>query len=347
MKKLLLSRWFLILLVAALALGSWQWEFLLPLSQHKPLRYAIVFSVLFLMALPLESSVIRRTFTRPLAPGLGIFINIGLLPLFAWGISLLLPEAMAKGLLVAAATPCTLASASVWTRRAGGNDSIATMVTVVSSLLCFIVTPMWLWLMTGQNVESKVLRPANMIFQLGLLVVLPIMLAQLLRLYGPLAVWTTRQRVGLATAAQFGILMMVLIGAIRTGEDLSKAPLTEAVNKVESTSPAPSAEDAPRIAARSFALDFALMVLAVMGTHISMFFVGLGVGKLIGLPREEYIAVAFSGSQKTLMVGLQVSIEIGASVLPMVVYHVGQLFVDTLFADWLRIRLHQPGGKAQ
>lgn len=312
MKQFFLSRWFLILLVATLALGSWQWEFLLPISRLKALRYAIVFSVLFLMALPLESSVIWRTFQRPLAPGLGILINIGLLPLFAWGLSLLLPDAMAKGLLVAAATPCTLASASVWTRRAGGNDSIATMVTVVSSLLCFVVTPMWLWLMLGKTSQSKELEPLNMTIQLGLLVVLPITIAQLLRRHVRLGAWTTRQKVSLNTAAQVGILMMVLLGAIRTGESLSAN------------------------ATRPLVLDFALMVLAVMGTHIAMFFVGLGVGKLIGLPREEYIAVAFSGSQKTLMVGLQVSIEIGASVLPMVVYHVGQLFVDTLFADWLR-----------
>ena len=72
MKHFLLSRWFLILLVAMLALGIWQWEFLLPFSRLKSLRFAIVASVLFLMALPLEASVIRRTFQRPLAPALGL-----------------------------------------------------------------------------------------------------------------------------------------------------------------------------------------------------------------------------------------------------------------------------------
>jgi sodium/bile acid cotransporter 7 len=43
--------------------------------------------------------------------------------------------------------------------------------------------------------------------------------------------------------------------------------------------------------------------------------------------------VAFAGSQKTLMVGLQVSMELGVSILPMVAYHVSQLIVDTLIAD--------------
>ena len=48
------------------------------------------------------------------------------------------------------------------------------------------------------------------------------------------------------------------------------------------------------------------------------------------------MAVAFAGSQKTLMVGMKVSLDANFSVLPMVTYHIGQLFIDTLLADWLR-----------
>jgi sodium/bile acid cotransporter 7 len=349
-KQFFLNRWFLFALVFLLAVGSWQWEFLLPLSEFKALRYAVVASVLFLMALPLEASVIRRTLMRPLAPALGIVINIGLLPLMAWGLSPLLQVDMAKGLLVAAATPCTLASASVWTRRAGGNDSTATLVTVVSSLLCFIVTPFWLSITLGKdfsataaNARVSALDPLYMTLQLALLVVLPMTVAQLLRLYAPLALWTSRHKVGLSTVAQFGILTMVLLGAIQTGAQLWKPKkVPPPGNGAAMSNPNPGGDARDPVSAdgpsRPLVLDFAIMVAAVMGTHLAMFFVGLFGGRLLGLPREEYLAVAFAGSQKTLMVGLQVSMEIGASVLPMVVYHVGQLFVDTLLADWLRAR---------
>ena len=59
---------------------------------------------------------------------------------------------------------------------------------------------------------------------------------------------------------------------------------------------------------------------------------------LLGMRREDRIAVGFAGSQKTLMVGLQLCIELQVEMLPMVAYHVGQLLVDTLIADRLRKR---------
>jgi sodium/bile acid cotransporter 7 len=55
------------------------------------------------------------------------------------------------------------------------------------------------------------------------------------------------------------------------------------------------------------------------------------------LPRKDQAAVAFAGSQKTLMIGLAIAVEFGGlAVLPMMAYHVGQLLVDTLLADRLR-----------
>ena len=66
------------------------------------------------------------------------------------GVAPLLRGDLAVGLLVAAAAPCTLASAAVWTRRAGGNDAVALMVTIGTNLTCFVVTPLWLLVTTGR-----------------------------------------------------------------------------------------------------------------------------------------------------------------------------------------------------
>ena len=54
------------------------------------------------------------------------------------------------------------------------------------------------------------------------------------------------------------------------------------------------------------------------------------------LNRADQISVGFAGSQKTLMVGLQVAIDLGINVIPMVAYHISQLLIDTLVADRLR-----------
>jgi sodium/bile acid cotransporter 7 len=312
-KRFLLQRWFLIALFTILAIGISGAELLAPIVANKTLRDCVVASVLFLMALPLEASAMWRSMSRPWPPLLAVAINFGLLPLFAWSVSLGLDPVMAPGLLVAAATPCTLASASVWTRRAGGNDSVSILVTIMTNATCFFVTPMWLLVMTGRTIDNPDLSLSKMAMKLGLLVVLPMMLAQFLRLRQPLAKWATSKKSMLSVFAQCGILSMVFFGAIRTGLRLGEAEATEL---------AP-----PTLIA---------MFVAVCVVHTTMLVTGLWLARLFRFSREDQIAVAFASSQKTLMVGLLMAMSLQVSILPMVTYHVMQLLIDTLIADRFR-----------
>ncbi len=88
------------------------------------------------------------------APALAILLNTVMVPLLAWPLSFCLNSELGYGLIVAAAAPCTLASAAVWTRRAGGNDSVAILVTIVTNSLCFVITPMWVYLLIGRASDS-------------------------------------------------------------------------------------------------------------------------------------------------------------------------------------------------
>ena len=312
-KHFFVRRWFLLALAIVLAVGITQSSILAPLSERKMLRYGIVAIVLFLMALPLDARAMWKAMRRPWAPLLAVVINFGLLPLVAWGVSFGLSREMAGGLYVAAATPCTLASAAVWTRRAGGNDSVAILVTVITNLICVLLTPLWLFAMTGERADIAELSLANMITKLALLVVLPMALAQLIRLIPGVAEVATRRKTPIGVLAQFGVLSMIFIGAIRTGVKLM------------------ADED---LAYHLF--DIGLMIVAVLGLHLAMMVVGMVAAFYLRFPREDRIAVGIAGSQKTLMVGLQMGLELGLSVLPIVVYHVGQLLLDTIIADRLR-----------
>ena len=312
MKRLLLTYWFLLALASVLAVGIAFGPQLKWLADFKWLRDGIVASVLFLMALPLEASMMWRAVRRPWGPLLAVAMNFGLLPLFAWSISGLLSADLSAGLLVAACTPCTLASVSVWTRRAGGNDAIAIVVTVITNLVCFVVTPAWLKWMTGRNDAANTIQLGSMIGQLAVQVVLPMVLAQIVRLYRPLGRWSTKKKFELGLTAQVGILCMVLMGAIQTGARLF------------GLSPVPTS-----------LFDFLLMVAVVLTVHVAMFWFGFALARFFGMTRGDQIAIAFAGSQKTLMVGLQVSMALGVSILPMITYHVGQLLIDTVFADRL------------
>lgn len=316
MKAFLTQRWFLLALASVMIVGMVGWDRLLPLSTHAGLRYAIVAGVLFLMALPLEAHAMWRTVRNPGAALLAVGVNFLVLPLATWAFvtatgEIVLSRDMALGLLVTAATPSTLASAAVWTRRAGGNDAVSIMVTVVTNATCFLVTPFWVLQTTGSAVDFD---PLQMIVQLAVFVVLPMLAAQLLRLVRPVGRWTTRNTVGLGVVAQLGVLTMVFFGSIQTGQRL--AAVGGGVTWLELLS----------------------LLLSVLGLHLMAFVVGMASAAWLRMQRPDQIAVGFSGSQKTLMVGLQVSMELGIHILPMVTYHISQLVVDTMIADRLRRR---------
>ena len=119
-------------------------------------------------------------------------------------------------------------------------------------------------------------------------------------------------------AAQTGLLMMVFIGAVQAGLKLASrtAPLEP--------------------------LDTIAMFVAVCVVHLSMLGSGFWLGRLLGIRWEDRIAVAFSGSQKTLMIGLHLALSPafnnGLAMLPMVAYHVCQLLLDAIVAERLRTK---------
>jgi sodium/bile acid cotransporter 7 len=314
-RTLLARNWFLAALALDLLVGFWLAGHLAPLTQRLP-RGAMLATVLFAMALPLDASTLWLALRRPTAVLLAVLINLGLLPLVGWGVSTALRPDLGLGLVIASSIPTTLASCVVLTRRAGGNDAVALMVSLAANLVCFLVTPFWLAVATGARVDAEPLRPQKMVVELGLLVVIPILLAQVLRLYGPIGRQATSHKIALGVVGQCGMLTMVLIGAVQAG--LKLAGRHEAIS----------------------ALDWGAMLLAVCGVHLSMLACGLLGSRWLGIARPEQVAVGLAGSQKTLMVGLHIALappfNSGLAMLPMVAYHISQLLLDTLIADRLR-----------
>ena len=310
MRNAFSKHWFLIALTLALAVGFTFSSLLVPIAEAKWLSKFLLASVLFVMAFPLQTQVMIGTLARPWAAFLASAINMALLPVLAWCCMSLLSKDMAVGLVVAASVPSTLASGAVWTRRAGGNDAVAMLVTVITNLFCFAVTPAWLAALLG---HAQTLDYKQMVFKLAVLVVLPMTIAQLLRQQKALGEWATAHKIQLSTYAQVGILTMVLIGAINSGNELKAAGISSAL---------PLAE-------------IAKMIAVVVALHLAVLFLGRAIANGVGLKRADQIAVAISGSQKTLMVGLSIAIEYygGLAILPMVSYHIAQLFLDMIVAD--------------
>lgn len=270
--------------------------------------------VLFLMAFSLDASKRTTALLRPTASIFGCVLNLGLMPLLAW------PLAAAQslrdfevGLIVTAATPCTLATASVFTRRAGGNDAVSLVTTLITNLACVVITPLWLQAYFGRsgNFDSW-----DMIQRLLLTVFLPVVVGQLAQ--WPAAadrfVRVNRGRIGLL--AQLMVLLLVCVAATDAGRALS----------VQAVWPSLSAA--------------VVLLLSCSGLHALGLAVGWWGSRGLRLDRGDMIAVAIAGSQKTLPVGLMLvaSPELAGPAapfvtFPLVVYHAVQLILDGMLAE--------------
>lgn len=311
MLAFLYRRWFLFALIAVLYVGIAWPNAMLPIARWLP-GDVIVAVVTFIMALPLETSAIWKAVRRPGPAWLAAVLNSGVAPPLGWLASRGLPSELAIGVILASTVPCTLATAAVWTRRAGGNDAIAFLVTMITNLACFLVVPAWLLVLLSMRADVDFQAVA---VGLVLLVVVPILAAQLLRQWRPLGAWATRRKESLSFAAQLGVLLMVFVGAVSCGEQLAAMP----DESVMSTG------------------NVVMMVLSVTAVHVSLLLLGYGLSRGLQIARPDAIAVTFSGSQKTLMVGAYVAQAVGPlAILPMVAYHAAQLVIDTILADWLR-----------
>lgn len=306
-------QWFLFSLMSVFVLGFALPDLFEPFANATRMRNLIVASVLFVMALPLNTKSVGHSLRHPGPAFLASAVNMLLLPLVAWGFSRMLTGDMRTGLLVTASVPCTLASAAVWTRKAGGDDTVSVLVTVITNLGCFLITPFLLYVLTGSEIspESRD-KLAGLPIRLSYLVLLPMVLAQLVRMRNGVPAWAAKHKSKLSLYCQAGILLIVLAGATQCGLKLAGMELS-ALRGVP------------------------MMCVCALALHLSLLLIGMTLAKSLGFDRPRQIAVGISGSQKTLMVGLDIAIVYfgGLAILPMVAYHFLQLTADTVIAERL------------
>src|SRR5262245_38467192 len=150
MRDFLARSWFLLLLTAGVAVAAARPDVLRPLTGRLPLR-PVVALTLFLTALGLDGRRLWVALARPAPVVWALAVSYGAVPALAWAAGRFLPiNDLQLGLFVIACGPCTLSSAVVWTRLAGGNDALALLVVVASTALSWLVTTLWLTLATGQ-----------------------------------------------------------------------------------------------------------------------------------------------------------------------------------------------------
>lgn len=318
-------RWFLVGLVILIALGLAWGSQLAPVQLQRIAAVLeggatswLVATILFLMSVSLDSRQIGRSLSRPGPVLLACAINFGVLPLLAWPLMRvqLLPD-YAIGLMIAASVPSTMAAASVWTRKAGGNDAVSLLVTLLTNGLCFLVTPLWLSLAAASSFEFDLWQ---MITRLIYTALLPAVAGQLVRLVPQVRRFVDAHKTAAGVVAQAMILLIVFSAAL-----LKMGPQLNAMN-----------------GAGGGLLGLLVVWISGMILHLTAMWIGWQSGQVLGFTRPDRIAIAFAGSQKTLPIGLLVATdpsmaEFGFAVFPMLLYHASQLFLDTAVADQMAL----------
>ena len=149
-----------------------------------PLQVAIVpllGLVMFAMGVTLTGGDFLRVLRRPFPVALGVALQFLLMPLLAWGLAQLagLPPQLAIGLLLVGCSPGGTAS-NVICYLARGNVALSVSLTMLSTLLAFILTPALVWLYIGEKVPVPVL---NMFLDVMKIVLIPVLLGTLLNTF--------------------------------------------------------------------------------------------------------------------------------------------------------------------
>ncbi len=226
-------------------------------------------------------------------------------PLVGWLLARLFfsnqPE-LYTGLILIATTSTTLSTCVIFTRLAGGDEALALWLSVCSSLLATVVSPLLLYFLLGESLQV----PVKLLMSRLLLVLFaPLSAGMIIRsLLG-------EQRVaplgGLLTRSCSLIVLAVMMVAVAKGRHLLTGP-------------------------SSVKLVFAMTVF-----HFSRILLWRAAICLISFSRPARIATLFCSVEKTLQIPAYLAISLlgaPAAALAPVVHHVVELVADSLIVTY-------------
>jgi len=314
MRSIIADHWFLLALMLGVGVSLTWPDAMHPVTDMWEPRRTVAISLL-LVAWTMPTQSLADELRNPWAAIWAIVLSYGLLPLSALGLGLVAPsEDVQVGLILVASVPCTLSSAILWTRLAGGNEATSLLAVAGTTFASWLLTTAWLYALTGAAIDFDV---AAMMLDLFISLIAPVLIGQALRLSTASAEFAERHKVLLGVFSQGFILAIVLKAGVTVGDSLRRQ----------------DAADASALFAWSVGLAISLHAIAIVISWYS--------ASLLGIDHGRRIAVAFSASQKTLQIALVLYEEYFKSrypfaVLPLLFYHVGQLVIDMFLASYWR-----------
>ena len=240
-----------------------------------------------------------------------LFPVLGLILAAAFG-GLLGPE-LTLGLLFLCVLPSTVQSSIAFTSIAGGNVPAAICAASLSNLIGVALTPFLVAQLLHHDGGGISL---DAIEKIALQILLPFILGQILRPW--IGAFVQRHKL-LTMVVDRGSILLIVYSAFGAGT----------VAGIWSAIPVPAMVLCLAVVALLLALVMAIMV---------------AMGRLTHLPPADQAVLFFCGSTKSLASGLPIATAIfpaatvGATVLPVMIYHMTQLLVCSAIAQRLARR---------
>jgi len=310
------GRGFLLSLVALIALAWWMPE-LGGENGLLPARYLITPGIVFIflvqgLALPTRQMFqnLGRWQIHTVCQGFTFLVFPALVYAGCWMAGDRLDPVLRLAFLYFAILPTTVSTAVVFTANAGGNQAIAVVNIVLSSLLGIVLVPTWVWMVAGAEVQFEFLRA---FIRVMLLVALPLGVGQILRplLGGLIECW----KKALAHFSNAIILMIVFESCCRAFRTQAGIPL----------------------------IHVAVVMLACGVLLASISWLNWRVGGAAKLTHPDRVALYFCGTQKSLAVGAgmlpsifgndQQAAFFALMLLPVLIYHTFQLVLGAWLCD--------------
>lgn len=214
-----INRLFPVWAILLAAIAAWQPQLFTGLAGFIKTLLVII---MFAMGLTLSKSDFARVIKAPKPIAVGVILQFLIMPLAALLISLVLglsPELTIGMVLVGATAGGT--SSNVMTWLAGGHVALSVSMTMVSTLISVVATPLITLLLVGQSVDVPV---AGMLISIAQLVVAPIALGVII--HHLLGGRIQRVEPALATLAMAAIVLIIaIVVALNAGRLATLGPI--------------------------------------------------------------------------------------------------------------------------
>ena len=155
--------------------------FPLLFTAFKPAIPALLMLIMFCMGITLTLDQFRDVLRRPKVLALGVLMQYSIMPLTALIVSRMLDlsAALMIGMILVGSSPGGTAS-NVVCYLARGNVALSVSLTMLSTLLAFVMTPTLVWLYAGEHVPVPVL---DMLISVLKIVLIPVLLGAVINTY--------------------------------------------------------------------------------------------------------------------------------------------------------------------